>query len=775
MGYRAALITLLLVSTSLVVASTTQPTTRPTAYCGLTLRDEDGSPRTLVKLIAPGPLEGRGFSSPHLTRGDTVLAVNGRPMRAAEFDQLIAASSVGDEIVLRVKRTGSDRLTAIPEATADGKEEELKFRLADASEWRGPMHMPRPERPSSRLEVSESPSRCESFIVKQIDQQQLGEPVEKLSQLLATTQRKFAGFNGLSRVAWAFDHPLRLASLQRAITGPLPAIASDPRLVLNEAADNLDVPHPSQLSEPPDLRDAQATVDWLARQMELADADLTRAFVAIDPQSRQDLPAALIEMLAWVAKPKSVDASPQPQRFIRAMQASTKIDYAAVFDAAGRVAGVMRASSTPAPTTSPSTQPAVALPPELAGAVSGEILAVTHCAAGWIVYGSAGANHYDLSRIAAVVDAGGDDVYSYETNSRPRVQVVVDLAGNDVYRSDSGALLPGPAGAVMGVNIVVDVNGDDTYHGSIVSGGAGVCGIGILVDAAGNDRYEGTSWCQGAGVYGAGALIDLGGGDVYTAQDLSQAIGGPRGFGMILDTIGDDLYRANGPVPSAYDTPAVFYSMSQGVGFGIRGYDTGGIGVLEDLGGNDRYEGGEFAQGGGYFMGLGILHDRDGNDAYFGNRYSQGFAAHEGLGICADDAGNDMYYGMTAANQGAAWDISAALCIDRAGNDTYRGDGLSQGSAAMQAIGMLIDLGGDDHYTAPAPASQGAGASNIYNYGTTGCFSFSLLLDAAAGRDTYSTQRQDGQTVKTGSINEKSPETSDAWGMFIDTEEKMGD
>jgi hypothetical protein len=244
---------------------------------------------------------------------------------------------------------------------------------------------------------------------------------------------------------------------------------------------------------------------------------------------------------------------------------------------------------------------------------------------------------------------------------------------------------------------------------------------------------------------------------------------------LILDAAGDDLYRANGPVPSAYSTPAVFYSMSQGAGFGIRGYDAGGIGVLEDLGGNDRYEGGEFAQGGGYFLGLGVLHDRAGNDAYFGNRYSQGFAAHEALGVCADDAGDDMYYGMTAANQGAAWDISAALCIDRGGNDTYRGDGLSQGSAAMQAMGMLIDLGGDDHYTAPAGASQGAGASNMYNYGTSGCFSFSLLLDAGGGHDVYGTQRKDGQTLKTGSVNEKSPEMSDAWGIFVDTGEAIGE
>ena len=174
-------------------------------------------------------------------------------------------------------------------------------------------------------------------------------------------------------------------------------------------------------------------------------------------------------------------------------------------------------------------------------------------------------------------------------------------------------------------------------------------------------------------------------------------------------------------------------------------------------------------------MGLGILHDRAGNDGYFGNRYSQGFAAHQALGVCADDAGDDMYWGMTAANQGAAWDESVALCIDRSGNDTYRGDGLSQGSAAMQAIGMLIDLRGDDHYTAPAGAAQGAGSSNLYNYATTGCFSFSLLLDAGAGNDVYAAGRKNEQTLKTGAINEKAPETSDAWGLFIDISTELGE
>ena len=82
---------------------------------------------------------------------------------------------------------------------------------------------------------------------------------------------------------------------------------------------------------------------------------------------------------------------------------------------------------------------------------------------------------------------------------------------------------------------------------------------------------------------------------------------------------------------------------------------------------------------------------------------------------------------MTAANQAGSWDLRLAMLIDKAGNDTYRGDGLSQGSAAMQAIAWLIDLVGNDHYVGAGTAIQGQGAGNDYHYVATGCFSWSLL------------------------------------------------
>jgi hypothetical protein len=165
---------------------------------------------------------------------------------------------------------------------------------------------------------------------------------------------------------------------------------------------------------------------------------------------------------------------------------------------------------------------------------------------------------------------------------------------------------------------------------------------------------------------------------------------------------------------------------------------------------------------------MGILRDRSGNDGYFGHRYAQGFGAHQALGALLDDDGDDSYFNVTAAGQGAAWDESIGLLVDARGNDTYHADGLSQGAAAMQAIGMLIDLGGTDHYVA-AGASQGQSGTNEYHFAESGCFSFSLQLDAGGGVDSYSAAaRGNDRTLVTGARAATQPAQSDLHGLFID-------
>ncbi len=304
--------------------------------------------------------------------------------------------------------------------------------------------------------------------------------------------------------------------------------------------------------------------------------------------------------------------------------------------------------------------------------------------------------------------------------------------------------------------------------------GAGLFGIGLLLDRGGDDVYENpgerSGWAMGVGFYGAGLIVDLDGHDVYRGEKLVQGVGGPRGFGAILDAKGRDVYEANGPsFGSAYGTPAVYLGMSQGFGIGVRGYAAGGVGAIYDFDGHDRYEGGEFSQAGGYYFGLGIVHDAAGHDLYYGNRYGQAFAAHQAIGILVDDAGDDTYWSISVANQAGTWDQSIGLLLDRAGNDAYRCEGLGQGGASMQALALLIDLGGNDAYVGRGASVQGQGGGNRYHFDADGVFSFSALLDRGGGHDTYSAPgRRNGALLPTGVHKPEDPGNSSLYGLFSD-------
>lgn len=388
----------------------------------------------------------------------------------------------------------------------------------------------------------------------------------------------------------------------------------------------------------------------------------------------------------------------------------------------------------------------------------------------WVVGGDQ-ANHYNMDLIAAVFDVGGPDVYRFSIPAPGPYQIIIDQSGDDLY--ESNADLAGPAAAFFSVSVLWDRAGNDRYvshhQGSIA---AGLFGIGILVDEAGNDQYindtPGAGWSEGIGFYGAGVLIDRGGDDVYQAQILAQGVGGPGGIGLIVDASGNDTYTANGPdFPSVYGTPGVFVGMSQGFGYGFRGYAPGGVGAIYDFGGDDRYSVGEFGQGSGYFQGLGILHDAAGNDQYIGSRYAQGTGAHQAAGILVDDAGNDSYSCTGSAGQGAAWDQSIAMLIDRGGSDTYSAGSLAQGSAAQQAIGILIDLEGQDMYSC-ANACLGQSGDNTYHYDADRIFSFSAMLHRGGKTDTYPQFRSNNELIRTGILLHDNPASSACYGLFLD-------
>ena len=471
-----------------------------------------------------------------------------------------------------------------------------------------------------------------------------------------------------------------------------------------------------------------------AASIAAANRRVREAFAGAQPRDR--LFGDLRYLLAETATKRTLIYQPEALRGIRAMQASMHVDFAALLDAFDRLIAI--ASRVPDVSRSAHRK----IPAALAAMVEGEILDYAEVDGGYVVIGGPGPNRYRMDKLYAVIDTGGDDYYVWGEGVPLETQIVIDLAGNDHYEARVG----GPGAGWLGASVLIDMAGDDTYVSALGGCGAGAFGFGLLFDAAGADTYRCDAWSVGAGIYGAGVLIDAGDGwDTYISQSMSQGVGGPAGVGLLIDAGGDDLYRANGPVPSSYDTPANFMSFSQGVGFGIRPYDHGGFGALIDYGGNDRYEGGEFSQGGGYFWGAGLLHDAGGNDFYYGSRYSQGFAAHQAAGLFSDVAGDDVYWAMRAAAQGAAWDQSVAMMFDGGGNDFYRAESLAQGAAAQQSRAWLFDGGGNDVYWSSGESAQGVAGDNSYHFQAEDpVVSLGVLLDAG-GDDRYSTGLANGE------------------------------
>ena len=286
-----------------------------------------------------------------------------------------------------------------------------------------------------------------------------------------------------------------------------------------------------------------------------------------------------------------------------------------------------------------------------------------------------------------LVDPGGDDHWRIRPDAkRPAPAPVrgwIDLGGDDVWRSGAG----GPGSATLGISAGVDATGDDVHAGGSFSAGAAVLGISTWLDAAGDDLYEGSRATQGFGILGAGLLRDTGrGADTYTARGLAQGVGLPGGVGVLHDDGGPDRYLVRDP---AEDLCAG--GCAQGAGLGLRPWLSGGIGALIDDGGDDRYDGGERVQAAGLWGGLGILRDGGGHDQYGARAHAIAWAGDTSTAVLLDASGDDRYVADDGA-LGAADDRGIAWLIDSDGSDLYAaGLGIAWAGWRADAVAFVID------------------------------------------------------------------------------------
>lgn len=340
---------------------------------------------------------------------------------------------------------------------------------------------------------------------------------------------------------------------------------------------------------------------------------------------------------------------------------------------------------------------------------------------GLIVVGTAGDDEFEYyDPPLLIVDGGGDDVYRLAgyPNDHP-VAIIVDAAGDDRYLS-ADSTRPGLAGAILGVSILIDRSGNDRYEAQAAAQGAGVFGVGLLMDGVGDDVYTAENMSQGMGAFGIGILADSAGSDSLYCLSTSQGFGYTRGCGLVVNVEGDDRYVAEDDSlfnPSS-QTKEHNSSSAQGVGFGKRsdyldGHSwAGGVGILCDGAGDDRYSAGLFAQGCAYWYALGMLLDGGGNDRYNGVWYVQGSGAHFAVGYLDDFDGDDTYTATHNMAIGAGHDFSLGYLNERAGNDTYHAPNLSLGGGNANGIGIFHDYTGNDAYNSSGGTTLGRTTSS---------------------------------------------------------------
>jgi hypothetical protein len=374
---------------------------------------------------------------------------------------------------------------------------------------------------------------------------------------------------------------------------------------------------------------------------------------------------------------------------------------------------------------------------------------------GWAV-GGTGNDHF-AGDYSFILDLGGDDTYdlSYDP-ARSHSVIIIDLGGNDHYISKTDFTI---GSGCFSTGILLDFGGgDDRYEGKSFSVGAGYFGLGLLYDDDGNDRYDGDTFVEGAGTFGLGLLVDEGGRDVYNAALYAQGFGFIQGMGVLYDMDGNDTYYAGGKYKDILRYEDRYLSLSQGFGYGLRPYSSGGVGALIDLKGNDNYFTDIFGQGTSYWWSLGVLYDSSGNDNYQSYQYAQGTATHMSLGILLDDNGNDVYAGK-GLMQGCGHDYSCGLMLDRHGNDTYTAYDLSQGAGSANGAGIQIDCEGDDRYFIKNPRNTEGFGDSRRDFGSIG-----LFIDLS-GDDQYNGNGHNNTYWKTDS----------RWGGGMDIERIVKD
>lgn len=700
--------------------------------------------------------------------GDIITTIDGEPIPDREaLNNALENRSPGDLVKLTIDRCGNTR--------------KIPMILGNREDFHGSMKKGERETFPESAEQIIPEWRTDStvaLVLRELEANGLIEEYEKLIDAFRAEFEAYRGHYTLDAVALPMLQPVAVGVSAEALLRDLSARGGDPVNIWAGVPFALDV-DTSAIPKRPE----SGTLEGIVETVRRANAQIDSAFGNLSDEQFENIADVTPYLFDILEKTIYIDSDPNEELvelYHEMVDASKGVVFRNLLNCGQLLSGLYQPSEI---------EKLRGIEPGFGADPSKDILLDTMVVIafrdsaeskipirGRLIVSGEGDGVYD--EVAAIwIDLGGNDVYKGFCGGTPyvirnngeylfrqgRIGVHIDMGGDDTYiRNTLSAIGSGFCGG----GCLIDLDGDDKYYGDKLCQGAGYFGTGTLIDFRGNDLYIAQENSQGFGLFGAGLLYDAAGGDIYHGARYVQGVGMTKGLGMLVDHEGDDSYTASFKSPNGYGNEDSWDGWSQGVGMGFRQISAGGIGILADRNGNDRYMAGNFSQACGYFFGFGILDEGGGNDRFEGNRYVQGSGAHQAFGYFRNHCGDDVYIGREATNQAGTWDITAAFFIDDGGDDNYSGSGLSLGGASQNALAVFIDMEGKDIYKASSGNSVGMGGGNDY-HPDYDARSLGVFFDLGGGKDDYTgvqTERRNNKTI----LQKPDIEKNIGAGLFID-------
>ena len=334
-----------------------------------------------------------------------------------------------------------------------------------------------------------------------------------------------------------------------------------------------------------------------------------------------------------------------------------------------------------------------------------------------ILVGGKGKNVYELDKlpdVCAVIDLGGDDEYYEEGTVSPDPGAGDPRPGGQRHLSRHQPGIQG--GAVLGVSMLLDRQGNDTYQARDVAQGSALGGSASLSLGGGSHAYRGLRRVQGAALGGFGLLLDRSGKNDTT---ISTPPCGARVSAIPSVSACSTTWAARITTTSA-DVSRLLIRKRRATRAGARVWapasasrPTGASACswMAAATTSTNTTTWPTAAATGWALGLPATSAATTAASAGPTKFTTvvkrtrarlptiacGWGCHYALGFCFDDAGNDTY-GGTIMGLGFAWDMSVGVLCDFAGNDRIRSRrGQTQGCGA-QGPGYSVRLRGRDVY-----------------------------------------------------------------------------